>query len=295
MTSLTPPPSRARLHSIGRTALLVTAMLVVMIGVNAIASAFTSPLVALVVGPGMGVLVLWLYAWAVRRFEKRPVDELARPRAVTRLLGGAAGGLGLAAVTIGTIALLGGYQVIGWGTIAGALTIVGMMCAVAVAEEVLFRGMILRLLQQRLGTWIALAGSAVLFGLIHLLNPGATLWGAVAIAVEAGLMLGAAFVATGSLWLPIGLHLGWNVALAAIFGTLGATLGFLNPPPEAGLGDRDPKPQLTVAHKLMMAFCTWVCLSYVTAQYPEVAWPWFQEYLKIFLMFLIASTVVRTL
>jgi membrane protease YdiL (CAAX protease family) len=220
MTSLTPPSSRARLHSIGRTALLVTAALVVMLGVNAIASAFTIPLVALVVGPGMGVLVLWLYAWVVRRFEKRPVDELARPRAVTRLLGGAAGGLGHAAVTIGTIALLGGYQVIGWGTIAGALTIVGMMCAVAVAEEVLFRGMILRLLQQRLGTWIALAGSAVLFGLIHLLNPGATLWGAVAIAVEAGLMLGAAFVATGSLWLPIGLHLGWNVALAAIFGTV---------------------------------------------------------------------------
>jgi len=220
MTSLTPTSSRARLHSTARTALLVTAFLIVMIAVNAIASALATPLVALVVGPGMGVLVLWFYAWLVRRVEKRAVDELARPGAVKRLVGGAAGGLGLAAVTIGTIALLGGYQVTGWGTIAGALTVVGMMCAVAVAEEVLFRGVILQLLQRRFGTWIALAGSAVLFGLFHLLNPDATLWGAVAIAVEAGMMLGAAFVATRSLWLPIGLHLGWNVALAAIFGTV---------------------------------------------------------------------------
>ena len=195
-----------------------------MLVVNTVASALTNPLVSLVVGPAMGVLVLWLYAWFVGRIEGRSVVELDRPRA-TRLAVGALGGLALAALTIGIIALLGGYQVTGIGTVAGALTVVGMMCAIAVTEEVLFRGVILQLLQRAFGTWIALAGSSVLFGLVHLLNPGATLWGAVAIAVEAGLMLGAAFVATRSLWLPIGLHLGWNIALVALFGTVSSGSG----------------------------------------------------------------------
>jgi membrane protease YdiL (CAAX protease family) len=220
MRPLTAPSSRARLHSIGRNALFVTAFVILMLVVNATAAALSAPLVALVVGPGLAALVLWLYSWFVRRFEQRPVDELARPHALRQVLGGATGGLALALAAIVTIALLGGYQITGWGTVAGALTVLGMMCAVAVVEEVVFRGVILRLLQRRYGTWIALAASAMLFGLLHLLNPGATLWGAVAIAVEAGLMLGAAFVATGSLWLPIGLHLGWNVALAGIFGTV---------------------------------------------------------------------------
>jgi len=219
MTSPTPTPVPVRHRSIGGTALLVATFVVLMIAVNAVASALASPLVALVVGPALGVLVLSLYALIVGRLEKRPVGEVARPR--TRLLvAGALGGLALAGATVGIIALLGGYRITGWGTLSGALTVVGMMCAVAVAEEVLFRGVVLRLLQRALGTWIALAGSAVLFGLIHLLNPGASLWGAFSIAVEAGLMLGAAFVATGSLWLPIGLHLGWNVALVAVFGTV---------------------------------------------------------------------------
>lgn len=214
-----PSPSGSRPRAAGRTALLVAVFLVAMLAVNAVASSLAGPLAALIVGPALGVLVLWLYSWITARLERRAVVELARPR-VAPLVAGTVGGVALAAIVIGVIALLGGYQVTGWGTLSGALTVVGMMCAVAVAEEVLFRAVILRLLQRALGTWIALAGSAVLFGLVHLLNPGATLWGAVAIAVEAGLMLGAAFVATGSLWLPVGLHLGWNIALVAVFGTV---------------------------------------------------------------------------
>lgn len=203
-----------------RVTTMVVTFIVVMIATNSAASALSNPVAALLIGPVLGVLVLWLYVVVVRRFEKRPVTELARPRAAKRLLGGALGGLALTVVTIGIIALFGGYQITGWGTIAGALTVVGIMCAVAVTEEVLFRGVIFRLTEQRWGTWIALAVSALLFGLVHLVNPGATLWGALAVAIEAGLMLGAAFVATGSLWLPIGLHLGWNIATVAIFGTI---------------------------------------------------------------------------
>lgn len=203
-----------------RVTTLVIGFAVVMVLSNSFAVALGNPVAALVLGPLLGVLVLWLYRWAVRRIERRPVTELPRNGTSRDLLVGAACGLLLGSATIGVIALFGGYQVTAWGSVAGALTIVGMMCAIAVAEEVLFRGVIFRLIEQRFGTWLALVASAALFGLVHLVNPGATAWGAAAVAIEAGLMLGAAFVATGSLWLPIGLHVGWNITIAAIFGTV---------------------------------------------------------------------------
>ena len=203
-----------------RAAAMVVGFAVVMVVANSIASSLGQPVVALLVGPLLAAGVLWLYRRATIRVERRPATDLARGGAARGVLIGGAVGFLLAAATTGAIALLGGYQITAWGSLAGALTVIGMMCAIAVAEEVLFRGVIFRLIEQRWGTWLALAVSAALFGLVHLVNPGATLWGAIAVAVEAGLMLGAAYVVTGSLWLPIGLHLGWNVATVAIFGSI---------------------------------------------------------------------------
>lgn len=203
-----------------RNTVMIAGFAVVMIATGAIASFVSNPIAALVIGPLLGGVVLWLYRLSTRELENRDPVELAAPVARRHLLTGVGIGTLLSAVTIGLLALAGGYQITGWGSLSGALTVAGMMAVVAVAEEVLFRGVILRLIQQRGGTWLALAVSAVLFGLVHLLNPGATLWGALAIAVEAGVMLGAAYVATGSLWLAIGLHFGWNVTTVAVFGTV---------------------------------------------------------------------------
>ncbi|WP_030559105.1 CPBP family intramembrane glutamic endopeptidase, partial [Streptomyces exfoliatus] len=122
-------------------------------------------------------------------------------------------------VVIANIAFLGHYEIHGLGSVTGALGLVGFMAAAAATEEVMFRGVLFRLVEERTGTWIALSLSGLVFGLVHLLNPHADLWGAVAIAIEAGGMLGAAYIATRSLWLPIGLHFGWNFAAAGIFST----------------------------------------------------------------------------
>ena len=59
--------------------------------------------------------------------------------------------------------------------------------------------------------------SALVFGLTHLLNPQGTLEGALFIAVEAGILLGAAVMLTGRLWLGIGFHVAWNYTQSAIF------------------------------------------------------------------------------
>jgi uncharacterized protein len=57
------------------------------------------------------------------------------------------------------------------------------------------------------------------FGLIHLANPGATLFGALAIAVEAGVLLGAAYALTRTIWFAVGIHLAWNFMEGGVFST----------------------------------------------------------------------------
>jgi membrane protease YdiL (CAAX protease family) len=89
----------------------------------------------------------------------------------------------------------------------------------AALEELFFRGVVFRLLDEWAGQWIALALSAVLFGAAHAFNPGATWVSTLAIALEAGVLLGAAYIVTNNLWFPIGLHFGWNYFEGPIFGT----------------------------------------------------------------------------
>lgn len=126
----------------------------------------------------------------------------------------------LAAVT-GTLFLCGAYRVVGLGAGASARALghaALVFFFVAVFEEVLFRGIFFRLLEQGLGTWVALVLSALFFGFIHFFNPGATTRSAVAIALEGGGLLAAAYVATRSLWLPIGLHTAWNLFEGPVYG-----------------------------------------------------------------------------
>jgi uncharacterized protein len=109
------------------------------------------------------------------------------------------------------------YQVTfgnGW---AAMLATVPAFALSGVLEEVVMRGVVFRILEQSLGSWIALAISAAIFGLLHLLNPGATLLNAVCIMVEAGVLLGAAYMLTRRLWLCIGIHAAWNFTEGGVF------------------------------------------------------------------------------
>jgi membrane protease YdiL (CAAX protease family) len=64
---------------------------------------------------------------------------------------------------------------------------------------------------------VALVLTSALFGAGHLANPHASWIAAVGIAVEAGVMLGAAYMLTRSLWLPMGIHAAWNFAQGEIY------------------------------------------------------------------------------
>ncbi|GAB2858069.1 type II CAAX endopeptidase family protein [Actinoallomurus bryophytorum] len=175
------------------------------------------PVVGLPVGVVLAALVLFAYVKAIRFVEHREVAELARDGAAADVRRGTLIGIVLFLACIGIIAMFGGYHA-GWGSIGAMLTTFGLMCAVAAAEELIFRGVLFRIVEEMAGTWGALVVSALIFGALHLVNPDATVWGALGIAIEGGLMAGAAYAATRTLWLPIGLHLGWNFAEGGIFG-----------------------------------------------------------------------------
>jgi membrane protease YdiL (CAAX protease family) len=203
-----------------RLLVLLPLMLLVLVAVQGIAQAVgDDPVVALLVGLVSAAGALAVYRAVVARLERRPVDELRRP-AGGGIVSGLGIGLGSMSATIGIIALFGGYDVTGSGSLGAAIAAVGTMAAVAATEELLFRGVVFRLAEEKLGTWGGIVLSAVLFAALHLVNPDADLWGALALSVEAGALLAAAFVATRSLWLPIGIHLAWNWAEGPLFGTV---------------------------------------------------------------------------
>lgn len=199
---------------------MVTGLAVAMLATNAIAAWPRNPVAALAIGPILAAAMICLYIFTGRRVERRKVEEFPAHHAVRHLLLGTGLGVLMSGATVGILALFGAYTITGWGSVAGMLAVAGMMCAIAVSEEVFFRGVVFRLLRGRWGTPVALGVSAIIFGLVHLVNPDASLWGAFAIMIEAGIMLGAAYLATGSLWLAIGVHFGWNFATTGLFGSI---------------------------------------------------------------------------
>lgn len=199
---------------------LGTVFVVALVGSLVLGVVEGSWLLTLVVGTAAAVLAVLAYAWVVRRTERRDPVEVGRAGAGSALGRGLVLGVAMFGAVIACIAATGGYRVDGGGSVTVAVGLLGFTAAAAVTEELLFRGVLFRVVEERTGTGIALVATAVVFGAMHLANPEATVWGAVAIAVEAGGMLGAAYAATRTLWLPIGLHVGWNFAAAGIFGTV---------------------------------------------------------------------------
>ncbi|MEU0651046.1 CPBP family intramembrane glutamic endopeptidase [Streptomyces albogriseolus] len=198
---------------------LLAVVVVSLVAGQGVAAAEDNPWATLGVGLVAAVLSVYVYAWVVGRTEKRAVTEVAREGAVGAVGRGVLIGTLVFAAVVANIAFVGHYEVDGWGSYTGAVGLAGFMAGASVTEELLFRGVLFRTMEERFGTWGALVPTSVLFGAWHLANPDASLWGAAVIALSAGPVLGAAYVATRSLWMPIGLHFGWNFAASGVFST----------------------------------------------------------------------------
>ncbi len=133
---------------------------------------------------------------------------------------GAAIGWGAVAVAVLPMALAGALHVRFWtGFRSYELAIINLLtlAAAALAEEVAFRGFPFRRLIEAIGPVKATIVMAFLFGAMHLLNPDAT-WISTLITMLAGVLLSIAWLRTRGLWLPWGLHFGWNASMGVLFG-----------------------------------------------------------------------------
>jgi membrane protease YdiL (CAAX protease family) len=144
---------------------------------------------------------------------------LAPGLALGDLTRGAALGAVLFSAVILELALGGYYRIADVQATRGFIGAALLLFPGALFEELLFRGVVFRLTEEWTGTWIALAVSALLFGLVHAGNPGATWVSTIAIAVEADVLLAAAYVVARNLWFPIGLHFAWNFFEGPVYGT----------------------------------------------------------------------------
>ncbi|MEW6762333.1 MAG: CPBP family intramembrane glutamic endopeptidase [Pseudomonadota bacterium] len=165
----------------------------------------------------MAALILYAFARYVRLVERRAPAELAARPAGAELLGGAALGAAVFTLAIGILAALGVF------TIAGARNPMLLLAAipgammVAVFEEIMFRAIVFRALEESFGSWPALVVSGSIFGLMHMGGAESSFQAAIAVTVEAGLLLGVAYMVTRRVWLCIGIHFGWNLTQGALF------------------------------------------------------------------------------
>jgi membrane protease YdiL (CAAX protease family) len=177
----------------------------------------TTPLKAIAVTIAMTALGSALYAGFVRFVERRPVSEFALPQLPRELGIGLLVGAGLYTGSVLVLMVLGVYRIEGLNPISFMIPAIALALSSGVFEELLFRGALFRIVEEWLGSWISLVVSSFVFGFVHMLNPAATLTGALFISVEAGLLLAAAYMVTRRLWMSMGFHMAWNYTQSAVF------------------------------------------------------------------------------
>ena len=166
----------------------------------------------------LSLLVFGAYLLGYRLIERRRPPELAGLISLKEFFGGLALGVTLFSAVIAVLWLLRVYHLQAQGTTAGLGAGALSALLAATVEETLIRGFLFRIVQMLGGTWIAILISSAFFGAGHAFNPGATVTSSIAIALEAGVLLAAAYVLTGRLWFPMGLHAGWNFSEGSLYG-----------------------------------------------------------------------------
>lgn len=164
-----------------------------------------------------------------RRFlDKQPIESLGLKLNIQTLLDIVAG-IGITLLQMGLIyALMSG---LGWITFEGfawqfdpiSMVLVNTLLFfvsfifVAWNEELLSRGYHLQTIASGLNMFWGILISSAIFGLLHLGNPNATWLSAAGISL-AGVFLAFGYLRTRQLWLPMGMHLGWNFFEGVVFG-----------------------------------------------------------------------------
>jgi membrane protease YdiL (CAAX protease family) len=158
--------------------------------------------------------------FTMRIFTNRRLVELGlwwNRASFENLTLGLAGGVGAAAIVLAPPLLTGAAHLVpipaaDQSSFGAAVFLTTGLIIAATAEELMMRGYAFQVLLAAVGTWATVIPVGVVFALLHSGNPNAT-WFSVANTAGFGILFGFAFVRTRDLWMPIGLHFGWNFTL----------------------------------------------------------------------------------
>jgi uncharacterized protein len=190
-------------------------------GVHALAhplSAEVKPVVLVVSKLLVCALLILAYRGGVRLLEHRTAEEVAFSKKTGFIVPGGILGLSIFCIVYPLLWATGIAHYESFGQSADIGAAAASALAAGVGEEIIFRGVIFRISEERFGSTAGMLISAAIFGLLHALNPGATILSTAAVAIEAGVLLASAYAFARTLWLPIGIHFGWNFTEGAIFG-----------------------------------------------------------------------------
>ena len=162
-------------------------------------------------------LIIGLWKLLHRWLERSEDREFAKVGAAKELGAGIAIGFALFSAMTGIVALLGGFEVLGLRGVGALWSMLSVGVFSGIFEETLFRGVLFRHIEAMLGSWAALAITSAVFGAAHLANPDGTPFAAVAVAMEAGILLSAAYLLTRRLWFAVGIHAAWNFTQGWVF------------------------------------------------------------------------------
>lgn len=164
-------------------------------------------------------IVILAYTLFYGKIENREVKELSGKEALKSTGLGLLIGTSIQALTVFVIYLLGDLQITSVNSVSFIITPLAIAISVSVFEEILLRGIIFRIAEEKLGSIVALLLSALIFGGVHSMNPGSSLISSLCTGIV-GFIFGAAYIYSRSLWLPIAIHFSWNFVQSGIFGAI---------------------------------------------------------------------------
>jgi CAAX protease family protein len=163
------------------------------------------------------LLFLWFYKLYTQFIEKRKPLELQRKGLIRDIVTGFLISLLIVFLVVFVLKITHCFDIT--GVIGKKRLVMDLLVKFfmgAFIEELIFRLILFKITEELLGTWIALAIQALLFGFAHGLNDNATIFTSLAVAIVGGLVYTTAYIYSRSLWLPLGLHFGWNFAQSGI-------------------------------------------------------------------------------
>ena len=165
-------------------------------------------------------LALLSYVLLFSVYEKRKITELSVTAFLKNAVIGFSAGIFLQSLFIFIIYLAAGYSITATNPVSFLLPAFTIAFTAGFVAELLLRGIIFRLTEEKLGTEIALLMMMLFFVIMHSGSKNANLLSVLATSIQAGLLLSAAYVFTRTLWYSIFLHFAWDFAEPGIFGAI---------------------------------------------------------------------------